>query len=77
MPADLMRAIQFAGRVLDWQENLSIEEQPPQWLWCFEDELEAWFDEVKRSRDSNSGGSGGDTEAEEGYMTNDLARDRH
>ena len=70
-----MRAVQFAGRILEWQENLTEEEMPPQWMWCFEDELEPWFDEIFRARKSDSGGSGGE-EAPEGYMTNDLVGDR-
>ena len=70
-----MRAIQFASRILDWQENLTGDEQPPEWMWCYEDELLTWFEEVSRSRNSG-GASSGDTEPEEGYMTNELARDR-
>lgn len=49
-PADLVRAIQFANRVLAWQEDLLEEEMPPEWMWLFEDELEPWFDEVMRNR---------------------------
>lgn len=41
--------------ILSWQENLSEDEIPPEWMWPLDHELVLWFDEVKRKRDEKFG----------------------
>lgn len=75
MPADLVYVIQHAHRILSWQENLTEEETPPEWMWELEWELERWFEEVKSKREERFGGSSdGDTTAP--MMTNEYAQGR-
>lgn len=74
MPNDLVRAIAHAHRLLDWEENLQSEEMPPEWMWPFDDELEAWFEEVQRKRDEKYGGDS--SASSEPMMSNDLAEGR-
>jgi hypothetical protein len=66
-------AIAHAHRILGWQENLLSEEQPPQWMWPFESELELWFEEVDQKREERYGGSEGSSSGESvPMMTNEL-----
>ncbi len=74
IPADLALAIEQALRVSMWQENLSEEEMPPQWMWHLEWELEDWFAEVDRKRKEKFGGDEAADDAN--MMGNDLARER-
>jgi hypothetical protein len=70
-------AIEHAHRILDWQQNLQLEEIPPVWMWPFEEELEIWFDEVEEKRKDKYGGGGGDSSDESvPMMSNELAKDR-
>lgn len=50
----MVHAIQHAQTVVNWQENLLEEDTPPEWMWPLDFELEAWFDDVKRRRESRS-----------------------
>lgn len=50
MPADLARAISHAHTICGWQENLRMEELPPEWMWSVDDELTRWFEEVMAHR---------------------------
>jgi len=61
VPADLAVAIEQALKILSWQENLTSEEMPPRWMWHLDWELETWFDEVKRARDSRFSVSSSDS----------------
>lgn len=75
MPADLVVAVQHAYRILSWQENLTDEEIPPEWMWPLEWELERWFDEVKFKREERYGRTDrGDTVAP--MMANEYAQGR-
>jgi hypothetical protein len=76
VPADLMRAITHAFRILDWYENLMEEEQPPEWMWPFEDELEIWFEDVQRARADKHSGGGGSDDVAVPLMGNELATGR-
>jgi hypothetical protein len=69
-------AIAHANRVIDWQENLTSEEMPPQWMWPFEDDLEIWFEDVEQKRKERFGGgsSSGDTDVP--LMKNELSEGR-
>ena len=58
VPHDLQLVIDFAFRVLDWHEHLTEEEQPPRWMWWFEDDLEEWLDRVAKDRRERFGGPG-------------------
>lgn len=76
MPADLMRAIAHANRVLDWMDNLAEEEMPPEWMWPFDEEINSHLDQVMQDRKdkySNPSPSGGDDGT---MMSNEFARDR-
>ena len=72
IPWDLARAIEHANRVLNWQKNLSPDEQPPTWMWPHEHELKEWFDEVRAVREEKWGG-GGDSREDTDMMGNELA----
>lgn len=75
MPADLLRAITHAFKILSWYENLEEEEIPPEWMWPFDDELKLWFEEMAEARKAKYNGSGsGDTEVP--LMENELSRGR-
>ena len=74
MPYDLVRAIEHASQVIDWQENFTEEDMPPQWMWPFVEELEIWFEEVDNRRKEGRPSSGGDETVP--MMSNELARDR-
>lgn len=67
---DLIRAIEHADRICGWQENLTREEMPPDWMWHLETELEAWFEEVDAKRRDKYGG---DTRDEVPTMQNEYA----
>ena len=61
--------------VLGWQENLPQDEMPPGWMWPFEDELEAWFQDVTAARKNGWDAPGRKDEDEERPMAqNELAR---
>lgn len=52
--------------VLTWYENRPSKEVPPQWMWPFDEELEAWFkrvDEEKKAGNKSSSGSDGSESA--------------
>lgn len=73
-----MRAISHAYKILDWFENLLEEEIPPEWMWPFDDELEDWFDKIKRDReDKHSSGRDDSSDSDSGAMLqNELTKDR-
>ena len=54
-------AIDHAMGILDWQSNLPSEDQPPRWMWAFDDELSTWFDEVRRKQKERYGGKDSDS----------------
>jgi len=75
MPADLMIAIEHAHRILDWQENLTKDEIPPQWMWHLDKELESHWEMVEEKRKDKSGGSGSSSDDEgSSGLQNDLTR---
>ena len=74
VPVDLLRAISHANKILDWYENLSEKDIPPEWMWGIDSELEVWFEEVKASH--SPGGAERDTREEVPMMSNDLAKER-
>ena len=72
-----MRAVNHAHVVLSWQENLTEDEIPPEWMWSLDDELETWFDDVKEARKEKwGGGRGRERDREVPMMQNELARNR-
>lgn len=67
-------AIDHAHTILRWEENLLPEEMPPSWMWHLDHELEPWFEEVRRNRESRYGGGRDDAGDEEApMMANELA----
>lgn len=74
VPLDLLRTISHANKVLDWHENLSSDDIPPEWMWPFDDLLEEWFEDVKASH--KAGSSEVDNRTVVPMMSNDLAKDR-
>ncbi len=64
--------IGHAQTVISWQENLPSDEMPPEWMWPFDKEIEAWFQEVKRARDEKYGGGSDSREDPGDMMENDL-----
>lgn len=74
IPVDLLRAIYHGYKILDWFENLTEKEVPPEWMWSFDDELTEWFEEVKASRDGDS--TQQDDRTEVPMMENELTASR-
>lgn len=77
MPADLLHAIEHANRVLDWQENLSSEEMPPEWMWPLDDEIVQWMDRVVEERKERFGGGGSSRDDDDSggpMMKNEYSR---
>lgn len=74
VPIDLTRAVEHAFKILDWHENLLSEEIPPQWMWHLDDELEHWFDAVKKQRDEKYGGNNNSDESGGEVMENEYAK---
>lgn len=70
-----MVALSQAHKILDWFENLSGDEIPPEWMWPFDDELEVHFQEVEARRNEKYGvtSSGGDVDGGP-MMANELAQ---
>lgn len=50
VPWDVLNVINHAHTVLQWQENLSSEEMPPEWMWAFNDDIKEWLEDVTRAR---------------------------
>lgn len=75
MPTDLLFAIRHANRIIDWHENFSEDELPPVWMWAFDEELDAWFEQVKADRDAKLTGPRDDAE-EVPLLHNEYARGR-
>ncbi len=48
--------------VLDWSENLTGAEMPPEWMWPFADEVEEWLEDVMAQRENRYGGGGDEDE---------------
>lgn len=52
-------------------------EMPPQWMWPFGEELEAWFEEVERKRKERFGGdSDTDSDDSQPMLQNELSKGR-
>lgn len=60
--------------MLGWLENLAPEEVPKPWMWHLEHELEPWFDDVRRSRESKYSGGGGESREEVPMMQNAMTK---
>ena len=64
-------------RILEWQENLSEDEMPPDWMWPIEESLTSWFEKVKEDREkkySSNSTSSGDQQTV--MMENEFAKGR-
>lgn len=74
IPWDFALAVSHGLAIINWQENLPKEEIPPEWMWCFDDELEQWFENVKAEREKkyNTGNSKTDYD-KPGFMQNEFA----
>lgn len=69
----MVGAIEQAHRILDWHENLTEDEIPPEWMWPLDHELVGWFEEVKRNREAKFGGKPDESPA---MMENEYAHGR-
>jgi hypothetical protein len=65
--------VTHAQTILSWQEHLTKEDQPPEWMWALDDELEEWFSELEVKRENRYGGGNDYTPP---MMTNQLAKGR-
>lgn len=74
MPHDLFSSVEHALGILNWQENLSSEEMPPEWMWSLDHELEPWFERVTEEREEKCGGGSDSRERSNGsgFMKNEL-----
>jgi hypothetical protein len=69
-----VQAIEHAQKVFAWYETLPEEEIPPNWMWPLDHEVETWFLEVKRARETRSNMAPGDSDEESGeLMENEFA----
>lgn len=75
MPLDLLRAIQHANKILDWYENLTSKDMPPDWMWSFDKRLNEWFDRVKEEHE-NPSKSAADDRTVVPLMENEEAKGR-
>lgn len=73
LPFDLYKAVEHASAILTWQENLTREEMPPEWMWSVEHELTAWFQRIDEERNEKYGGGDSAPESTTPMMTNELA----
>lgn len=75
LPSDLSVAIDQAIRIDSWYEHLTKDEQPPQWMWTLEWELEEWFKGVEAAREAkyNNPDSISDKELDVPSMSNEYA----
>lgn len=71
----MVGAIEQAHRILDWQENLTEDEMPPEWMWHVDDEVGPFLEEVFRVRREKMGGDSGGREVAD-MMSNELAEGR-
>jgi hypothetical protein len=62
--------VEHASAIIHWQENLSNDEVPPEWMWSVESELEIWFERVQTEREERYGGGG---KRDEPMMQNEYA----
>lgn len=72
-PHDLVAAVAFAQRILNWQENMLDEDRPPRWMWFCDHDLDDWFEALRFKRLQNNGGSS-DSEPEGPMIQNELTR---
>jgi len=56
--------MQHALRVLNWQENLTKEEMPPEWMWPLDAEIVDHFEWVERERKERYGIDDDDDDSE-------------
>ena len=76
---DLISAIAHASNVINWRENMSKEEVPPEWMWPFNEELDEWFDEVEfqRSQKYGGGSDADDADMDRNEYAKDLEKKRN
>jgi hypothetical protein len=73
LPYDLYKAVEHATDILHWQENLTRDEIPPEWMWGLDDELEVWFERVLEERDEKFGGGSDKKDTNVPLMDNEYA----
>lgn len=79
MPHALQLAIRQSLQILTWQENLTKDEMPPEWMWLLDEDLVEHFDRVNEERAEKYGGGGSRDDDDDlgGMMVqNDLAKGR-
>jgi hypothetical protein len=68
-------AISHAQTILSWQDNLLSEDMPPEWMWPLSDELEGWFEDVKKRQEERYGSHGREpVEDAPGMAQNELTK---
>ena len=78
MPQDLLQVIEWAQTIGTWQENLTRDEVPPEWMWTVDHELEIWFERVDAEREERygTGSSKTSNRDEASMMNNELLVER-
>lgn len=78
MPCDLAFALEHAHRVLDWQEHLTSEEMPPEWMWPLDEAIVEWMERITEERKERAGGGSSSRDERETVpmMQNEYARGR-
>lgn len=75
LPIDLLKTISHATKIMDWHENLTEDDVPPEWMWPFDKELEKHFEQVKKNMEDPTP-KATDDRTEVPLMQNELAHDR-
>jgi hypothetical protein len=73
-----MVAINHAMTIIDWQENLTKEEMPPEWMWHLDEEVATFLERVFRERRERMGLPPDDEGGSDGkrMVGNELTRGR-
>lgn len=62
--------------IMDWQENLSEDEMPPEWMWPIQDALNSWFEKVKEDRAQKYGKNTSSGDEQVPLMQNEYDKGR-
>jgi len=76
VPHDLLQVIQWGQTICSWQEHLSKDEMPPEWMWAVDHELEIWFERVDAERDEKYGTGRKSKDTQSPMMDNELLVER-
>lgn len=62
--------------MLDWQETLTTDEMPPEWMWPIDEAIVEWMDRIREERLERAGKDPEDDREQVPMMGNELAAGR-